>query len=320
MKRLIACLTAVAAALSINVQAQNFPDKPVRIVLPFPPGSAIDLVGRVYAQKLAELWGQNVLPDNRAGAGGTIGANIVAKAAPDGYTLMIHSSGHAVAPSIYTKLPYDIFNDFIEIASLGEQPNVLIVPPSSPFKSTADFLARARERPGSINVASAGIGSATHLNLEKFKIAAKVNVTHVPYKGSGEILIDIMGGRVDAYFAPLSAGLSNIQSGKVRGVAVSSAKRAKLLPDLPTLAESGVPKFHFTFWIGVWGPAGMPAPVVRKIYADFKRVSDDAATLERLAAMGNDPLQMTTPEFAKFVRAEIADIAVLLKAAGVKPQ
>ena len=320
MTRIGLTCVLIFAALAVNAQAQNYPTKPVRVVLTFPPGSVVDIVGRIYLQKLTEYWGQNVLADNRGGAGGTIGANIVAKAAPDGYTLLIHSSALTAAPAMYANLPYDTLKDYASIAPLIEQPNVLIVPPGSPLKSTADLLARARERPGTINFASAGVGSGTHLNLEKFKVAAKVNVTHVPYKGSGEVLIDIMGGRIDGYFAPISAGLANIQSGKVRGLAVTSKKRAKVLPDLPTIAESGVPNFEFTLWMGVWGPKGMSAPVVNKIATAIKRAGDEPASHERLVSLGNDSMSMTPAEFEKFFRSEVSETAVLLRAAGVKPQ
>lgn len=312
---LVAGLMVVSAA-----QAQNYPTKPVRGVLTFPPGSVVDIVGRIYLQKLAEFWGQNALADNRVGAGGTIGANIVAKAAPDGHTLLIHSSGHAVAPAIYARLPYDTLNDFVPIAPLIEQANVLIVSPSSPFKSLPELLARARSNPGSVNIASAGIGSGTHLNLEAFKVVSKVNVTHVPYKGSGEVMVDVIGGRVDGYFAPMAAALGNIKSGKVRALAVSTKKHSKVLPDVSTMAEAGVPGFDFSLWLGVWGPKGLPAPLVGKIAADIKRVSMDRVSRDRLAELGNDTLIMAQPEFAKFVRAQVNEIAGLLKAAGVKPQ
>lgn len=320
MKQIWLACVLLAAGLTINAQAQNYPTKPVRVVFTFPPGSAVDITGRLYLQKLTEYWGQNVLPDNRGGAGGTIGTNIVAKAPADGYTLLIHSSGHAVAPAIYAKLPYDLLNDFVDIAPLIEQANVLIVSPSSPFKTAADLIARAKERPGTINIASAGVGSATHLSLEKFKVLAKVNVTHVPYKGSGEILPDVMAGRIDGYFAPTSAAISSIQSGKVRSLAITSRKRLKILPNVPTLAESGVPNFEFTFWIGLFGPKGIPAPIVNKISADLMRAGQDATVHERLASQGNEFLNMKPAEFNKFVRSEVKEIGELLKLAGVKPQ
>lgn len=319
MKRFVAALVAGLLAAGA-AQAQNFPTKPVRGVLTFPPGSVVDIVGRIYLQKLSEYWGQNVLADHRVGAGGTIGANIVAKAAPDGYTLLVHSSGHAVAPAIYARLPYDTLNDFVPIAPMIEQANVLITSPSSPFKSLPDLLERARSKPGSVNIASAGIGSGTHLNLEAFKVASKVNVTHIPYKGSGEVMVDIIGGRVDAYFAPVAAALGNIKSGKVRALAVSTKKHSKVLPDVPTMAESGVAGFDFSLWIGLWGPKGLPAPLVGKIAADIKRVSMDRASRDRLAELGNETLIMAQPEFAKFVRAQVKEIAGLLKASGVKAQ
>jgi tripartite-type tricarboxylate transporter receptor subunit TctC len=311
---------ALAAAWAMGAQAQNYPTKPVRGVLTFPPGSVVDIVGRIYMQKLSEYWGQNVLADNRPGAGGTIGAGIVAHGAPDGYTLLIHSNGHAVAPAIYAKLPYDAVRDFTAIAPLIEQPNVLVVAPNSGFKTLGDFLARARQKPGSINFASAGVGSGTHLNLEKFKVVAKVNLTHVPYKGSGEVLVDVMGGRVDSYFAPIAAAVSSIKSGKLRGLAVSTKARSKILPDIPAMAEAGVPNFDFSIWMGVWGPKGLPAGLVNKIAADIKRASSDAGAIGKLETVGCAPFIMAPAAFDKFVRSEIRDIAGLLKVAGVKPR
>jgi len=323
--RLMKMFSALALAMSMfgsagAAQAQGYPAKPVHMIISFPPGSSTDIVGRVVAQKLSEYWGQPVLAENRGGAGGSIGTAAVAKAAPDGYTLLIDSSAHAVTPAIYAKLPYDTLKDFVDIAPLAGQPNVLVALPASPTKSVAELVAQAKAKPGQINFASAGIGSGTHLNLEKFKLATGTDVMHIPYKGTQEVMTDLLGGRVEYYFAPISAALSNIRDGKLRPIAVSSAGRSGSLPDVPTVAESGVPGFEFTLWFGVWGPAGTPAEVVDKISKDVHRALADPGVRERLAKLGNDTMSMSPPEFSQFVRREVEDYARIIKAAGIKPQ
>lgn len=313
---LAACLLAVAGPLA----AQGYPNKAVRVIISFPPGSSTDIVGRVLTQKLSELWGQPVVAENRGGAGGTIGAAQMVKSAPDGYTLLIDSSAHAVSPAIYASLPYDTIKDFTDIAPIAGQPNVLVVPVSSSPKSVADLIAAAKADPGKINFASAGVGSGTHLNLEKFLLVTNTKVTHIPYKGTQEVITDLLGNRVDYYFAPISAALSNIKDGKLRALAVSSAKRSSSLPDVPTIAESGVPGFEFTLWFALWGPAGMPADIVNKISADVNRALADPAVKERLSKLGNDTMHMTPPEFSQFVKREIDDYGRVIRAAGIKPQ
>ena len=312
--------TAVFAASALQAFAQGYPGKPVHVVITFTPGTSTDIVGRVVAQKLAEFWGQPVVSENRAGAGGSIGSAIVAKAAPDGYTLLVNSSAHAVNPAIYAKLPYDTLKDFIEIAPFAGQPNVLVVAPGSNVKSVADLIAEAKAKPGAINFASAGVGTGTHLNLEKFKLATGINVTHIPYKGTPEVLTDLLGGRVDYYFAPISAAISAVRSGKLRPLAVSTAKRSSQLPDVPTVAESGAPGFEFTLWFGLWGPAGMPANIVDKINRDVNRAVASPDVREQLTKLGNDPMSMTPTEFGRFVRREIEDYGKVVKAAGIQPQ
>ena len=321
MRKFIQSAAAVLlAAGSLQAFAQEYPNKPVHVIITFPAGRATDSVGRGVAQTRSELWGQPVLPENRAGAGGSIGTAVVAKSAPDGYTLLINSSAHAVNPAFYAKLPYDTLKDLVDIAPLAGQPNVLVVPPNSPIKSVADLIAAAKAKPGAINFASAGVGSGTHLNLEKFKLATGVSVTHIPYKGTPEVLGDLLSGRVDYYFAPISAAISAMRSGKLRPLAVSTAKRSTQLPDVPTVAESGAPGFEFTLWFGLWAPAGTPANVVEKINRDVNRAIADPGVSAQLAKLGNDTMSMTPAEFGKFVRREIGDYAKVIKAAGIKPQ
>ncbi|MGA0024493.1 MAG: Bug family tripartite tricarboxylate transporter substrate binding protein [Burkholderiales bacterium] len=313
----LALLAATAAPLT--ALAADFPTKPVRFMIAFPPGSSTDIVGRLYTNKWTELWGQTVLADNRGGAGGTLAAGVAARATPDGYTLLMHSSGYASNHLLYANLPYKT-SDFVDIGPLAMQPNVLVTPNNSAYKSVRDLINAAKAKPGSINFASAGVGSGTHMNLEKFKLATKVNLNHIPYKGSGEVLADIVGGRVDFYFSPISAGMGHIQAKRLRPLAVSTIKRSGVLPDVPTIAESGVPKFDFSLWFGVWAPKGVPQPVINKVAAAIKAAANDPGVKGRLVSLGNDTMDMNPAQFAKFVREEIADAQTIVKAAGIKPR
>jgi tripartite-type tricarboxylate transporter receptor subunit TctC len=311
---------ASLALLTSLSMAQDFPTKPVKIVVPFTAGSATDILARTVGQKLGEMWGQTVVVENRPGAGGTIGANAVAKSAPDGTTLMVHSSGHAVNAFIYPTLPYDTQKDFVAVVPLGGQPNVLVVAPGSGYKTVADLLADAKKRPGAISFASAGIGSATHFNAEKFKLAAGIDVLHVPYKGTPEAMTDTITGRVQYFFAPISAAMAQVRDGKLVALAVSSAKRSSLLPDVPTVAESGLPGFDYNLWVGVFAPAGTPADVLEKIGRSVNRVLAEAEVKARMASLGAEAMPMAPTEFDKFVRAEMDDAAKVVKAAGIKAQ
>jgi tripartite-type tricarboxylate transporter receptor subunit TctC len=308
------------AALAAQAAAQAYPSKPVQVIISFTPASATDIVGRIVTAKLSEYWGQPVVNENRAGAGGSIGSAAVAKAAPDGYTLLINSNAHSVNPAIYAKLPYDTSKDFTDIAPLSELPNVLVVGADSRFKTLAELVGFGRANPGKINFGHAGVGSGTHLNTVKLVTAAGIEVTQVPFKGTPEVVAAILSGNVDCYWVPISAGVSNIKAGKLRPLAVSSAKRSPLLPELATTAEAGVKGADFGLWFGVWGPAGMPAELVNKINADVRRALADPGVREKLANTGNVPLDMSPQEFARFVRSEIDDYQRVVRAAGIKPQ
>lgn len=320
MKTTLRILAASMAAAAVQAFAQSYPNKPVHVMITFPPGSGTDIVGRIVGQKLSEYWGQPVVAENRGGAGGSIGSAVVAKAAPDGYMLMINSNAHAVNPAIYAKLPYDTLKDFVEIAPLAGAPNVLIVSSSSKLKSLADLLAEARAAPGKMNVASAGVGSGTHLNLESFKLATHIDVTHIPYKGTQEVMSDLLGERVAAYFSPISPAIPFIRDGRVRALAVTSSKRQASLPGVPTVAEAGVPGFEFTLWFGMWAPAGISGDLVEKINKDVNRALGSPDVVDRLAKVGQEPMLMSPAEFSKLVRKEIDDYARIIKAAGIKPQ
>jgi tripartite-type tricarboxylate transporter receptor subunit TctC len=302
-----------------GLAAESYPAKPVRAIITFPPGSATDIIGRVVTQKLTEYWGQTVVADNRGGAGGVIGSQVVAQGSPDGYTLLINSNAHAVNPSIYAKLPYDTMRDFTNIAPLVSAPNVLITSPSNKVRTVSELIAEAKAHPGKVNFASAGIGSGTHLSLEKFKMMSHVDVTHIPYKGTGEVIIDILAGRVEFYFVPISAGIGYIRDNKVRAIAVSTIKRNAQLPNVPTVAEAGVKGYDSGLWFGLWGPARMPAALVEKIWKDTDRALSSPDVIERMNNLAAVPLHMNPAEFTRFVASEIADTAKVVKAAGIKP-
>lgn len=310
----------ILSLLSACALAQSYPSKPVRVIISFTPASATDIVGRLVSARLAEYWGQPVVPENRAGAGGSIGSAVVAKAAPDGYTLLINSNAHSVNPAIYANLPYDTVKDFTDIVPLSMAPNVLVVNADSQHKSLMDLVSLAKSKPGAINFGHAGVGSGTHLNTEKLIAAADIKVTQVPFKGTPEVVQAIFSGSVDCYWVPISAGISHVKNGKLRALAVSSSKRSPALPDVPTTGEAGVKGADAPLWFGVWGPAGMPADVVRKINGDVRKALAEPAVKQRLANLGNDPIDMSPEEFARFVRSEINDYQRVVRAAGIKPQ
>ena len=318
--RFIRVFVALAVGLlpAAAAYAQGYPNKPVRIVVPFTAGSATDILARTVGQKLSEAWGQPVVVENRPGAGGTIGAAIVAKSPGDGYTLLVHSAAHAYNPAIYANLSYDTVRDFVEVVPLAGQPNVLVVAPSTGMKSVADLIATAKQKPGALNFASAGNGSGTHINGEKFRIAAGIDVLHIPYKGTPEALADTMAGRVTYFFSPISAALPQVREGKLVALGVSTAKRSNVLPSVPTIAESGLPGFDYNLWVGMFAPAGTPADLVERINRDVLRVLQTPEAKERLTALGAEAMPMTPAEFRKFVQDEIADSGKVVKAAGIR--
>ena len=310
-----------AALLAFAAQAAaQYPNKPVHVVISFTPGSSTDIVGRIVAQKLSEMWGQPVVPENRGGAGGSIGSAVVAKADPDGYTLLINSNAHSVNPAIYAKLPYETTKDFTDIVPLAIQPNVLVVTANSPYKSLMDLVNEAKAKPGSINWGHAGIGSGTHLNTERFIAASGIKVTQVPFKGTPEVFAAMFSGDVNAYWAPISAAMGTIKGGRLRPLAVSTAKRNPTLPDVPTTGEAGVKGADSPLWFGIWGPAKMPAEIVNKINADTRKALADPQVKERLQNGGNETMDMSVQEFARFVRSEIDTYQKVIKQAGIQPQ
>jgi len=318
VRKLAASLCFALAAGAAG--AQGYPNKPVKLVVPFTAGSATDILARTVGQKLTEIWGQSVVVDNRPGAGGTIGTAIVAKSPPDGYTLLVNSAAHAYNPWIYPTLSFDTVKDFVDVAPLAGQPNVLVVAPSTGYKTVADLIAAAKAKPGTLNFGSAGTGSGTHINGEKFRLAAGIDVVHIPYKGTPEAITDTMTGRITYFFSPISAALPNIREGRLVALGVSTAKRSSVLPDVPTLAESGLPGFDYNLWVGLFAPTGTPAEVVDKIARDVGRALATPEVKERLTALGAEAMPMTPVEFTKFVGAEIDDSGKVIKAANIKVQ
>src|SRR5450631_19767 len=309
-------ITTAVLALCIAPYAigQGYPNKPVHFIVPFTAGSATDILARTFGQKLSEMWGQTVLVENRPGAGGTIGAAIVAKSPPDGYTLLINSAAQAYNAAIYPTLSYDTSKDFVEIAPLAGQPNVLIVAPATGVKSVAELIAQAKAKPGQLNFASAGTGSGTHINGEKFRLAAGIDVVHIPYKGTPEAITDTLTGRVTYFFSPISAALPNVREGKLVALGVSTAKRSGALPNVPTIAEAGLAGFDYNLWVGMFAPAGTPNDIVDKINRDVAQLLQSPEVKERLAALGADPMPMSPAEFDRFVRREIEDSGKVIKA------
>ena len=320
MRIAISLAAAVLAAFSLPASPQGYPTKPVRVIVAFTPGRSTDIIGRAVAAKLSELWGQPVVVENRAGAGGSVGSAAVLREPPDGYTLLANSSAHVANPSIYAKLPYDTLKDFANIAPLAGGPNVLIVGTGTGWKRLGDFIGAAKAKPGALNFSSAGIGSGTHFNLEKLKLMTGIDVAHVPYKGTPEAIGDTIAGRVCCYWAPINAALPHVHGGKATALAVSSAQRSSLLPNVPTVAEQGVPGFDYTLWVGLWGQAAMPADLVNKINADVNKALASPDLADRLTKLGTLPMRMSASEFNAYVRREVEETAKVLKAAGIKPQ
>ncbi|MEO8675947.1 MAG: tripartite tricarboxylate transporter substrate binding protein [Casimicrobiaceae bacterium] len=312
-------LGALLALAAIVASAQTYPAKPIRLVVPFPPGGATDILARDVAQKLTEAWGQQVIVDNRPGAGGNIGSELVAKAAPDGYTLEMGTVGtHAINASLYAKMPYDHVKDFAPVILVAGVPNVLVVNPALPANSVAELIAYAKANPGKLNFASSGNGTSIHLSGELFKFMAGVQMTHVPYKGSAPALQDLLGGQVQLMFDNLPPSLPQIKAGKLRALAVTSLTRAPALPDVPTMAEAGLPGFEASSWFGVLAPAGTPPAIVTKLNAEIAKWLATPEAKERLSKQGANAAGGTPEDFAKHIAAETAKWAKVVKDSGAK--
>ena len=317
-RALMGCSLFTLCVGATLAQAQDWPNKPVKVIITFTAGSSTDIVGRVVTQRLSEVWGQPVVVDNKPGAGGSIASAMVAKSPADGYTILINSNAQAITPAMYASLPYDTQKDFIDVAPLAIQPNVLIVSPDSKFNSVQDIINFARKNPGEFNWGHAGTGSGTHLSSEKVIAATGIKVTQIPFKGTPEVVAAVMSKTVDAYWGPISAVVSNIRAGKLKALAVSTPKRSSTLPDLPTLEEAGIKNAASPLWFGMWVPAGTPNDIVQKISRDTLKVLAEPAVAKRLADLGNDPIPMNPQEFSRFVDSEIKEYDRLMKAAGIE--
>ena len=315
----IAMFAALAAAGGALAQALTYPTKPIRLVVPFPPGGATDILARDVAQKLTEAWGQAVVVDNRPGAGANIGTELVAKAPPDGYTLLMGTVGtHAINPSLYAKLPYDHIKDFAPVILVAGVPNVLVVNPALPVNSVAELIAYAKANPGKLNFASSGSGTSIHLSGELFKVMAGVQMIHIPYKGSAPAVQDLIGGQVQLMFDNLPPSLPQIKAGKLRALAVTSTTRAPALPDVPTMAEAGLPGFEASSWFGILAPAGTPPAIVAKLNAEIAQWLATPEAKEKLAKQGASAAGGSPDDFARHIAAETAKWAKVVKDSGAK--
>lgn len=318
MTRLLTGLL-IACALTAPAAAQEWPARqPIKLITPFPPGSAIDSIARPVFERVAKQLGQSFVFEAKPGAGGSIGMAAAAKAEPDGYTLLVNSSVQTIVPSTYAKLPFDTIKDFAGVIPLGQFPNVLTVPLSR-YKTVQDMVAAAKAKPGALTYGSGGVGAATHLNAERFRLSAGFEAVHVPFKGAPEALREVLGDRIDFYFSPLLSAVPLIQSNQIRGLAVSGLTRSATLPDIPTTLEAGYPNSDYVFWIGVLAPSATPRAVVTRLHDEIAKALRDTDLQQVLAKLGAEPMPKTPEEFDAFIRDEIKSNAALAKAAGIAP-
>ncbi|MBM4312789.1 MAG: tripartite tricarboxylate transporter substrate binding protein [Deltaproteobacteria bacterium] len=323
MKRMFPIIAVIAMSVLFATAAyaqQGFPSKPVRLLIPYAAGGAVDILGRTLGDELSKRWGQPVIIENRTGAGGTIASQALVKSDPDGYTLIIVASGHSMNPYLYQKLPYDTFKDFVPISLLGSSPNMMLVAAGSPFKRLADVLAAARAKPGSLSYGMSGIGTSTHLAGELFKYMAKVDIVAVSYKGGAPIINDLLGGHLPLSFNNIPESISQIRSGNLRALGMTTATRSAALPDVPTIAESGVPGYDTAVWWGMLGPGGMSADLAAKISRDCAAALNVPAVKQRLDSLGAIVAGTTPAEFAKLIRSDYEKWGPIIKAAGIKPE
>lgn len=316
-----ATLLAVAlGAWSAAPFAQDFPVKAIRFVVPFGAGSATDALARLIGAELTKMWGQQVIVENRPGAGSVVGTAVVAKAPADGYTLLMVSASHAINATLYSKLPFDPVKDFAGVTPVANIPNILIVHPSVPARSVKELIALAKSRPGVLNYTSAGIGSASHLNGELFRSVAGIKIVHVPFKGFAEAITEIIAGRLEMTFAPAILAFPHIKAGKVRPLAVGSSKRSGAFPELPTVAEAALPDCKFDGWFGVLVAAGTPRPVVDKLNSGIVQVLKMPAIAKQMSSQGADPVHMRADEFDAYIRSEVAKLGKIVRESGAKAE
>jgi tripartite-type tricarboxylate transporter receptor subunit TctC len=317
--RPLALLAASIVCAASHAQTA-YPDRPIHFIVPFTAGSGTDIVARTVGEVMSRNLKQPIVIENRPGAGGTLGAAQVAKSAPDGYTLLVPSAGHVANPAIYPSLPYDTLRDFAGVTPLASLPNVLIAAPSKGFKNVRDLVEKARANPGVLNYASAGSGSATHMNAEIFRLSAQFAAQHVPYKGSPEAITETAAGRIDFYFAPLSSALPLIKEGRLQALAVGTAQRSPLLPDVPTTTEAGYAQSDYIFWVALLAPAATPRAIVERLNAEALKALASPEVKERLAVLGAEPMPMTPSAFDAFLKSEAARMAQVVKGAGIQVQ
>jgi tripartite-type tricarboxylate transporter receptor subunit TctC len=305
---------------AIDAGAQAWPTKPLRAIVPVGAGSATDVVHRLVLEQLSAQLGQPIVVENRVGAGGTIGSTLVAKAAPDGYTILAHGSAHTIAPALYKSLPYDPSRDFIAVVPVGISPNVLVTSPARGWSTVADLVAAAKARPDALNFSSVGVGTATHLSAERFVSSAGIRAMHVPFKGGAEAMLEVIAGRIDFFFGPVALVLPQIREGKLRALAVNAANRSAALPDVPTLREAGFKDADYPIWFGLFVPAKTPSDIVDKLSRETLAALQVPAVRGKLAALGVDPMAMSPARFATYVDGEIALNAELARKAGLKAQ
>jgi len=318
--RAVLCAVALLVAAVDPSVAQSYPSKPIRLILPFPAGAPSDMVGRTIGQRLAEQLGENVVPDNRPGAGGNMAMGAVAKAAPDGYTLMVASPTIALSSSLYNSLPYDPIKDFAPVARLATIENVMLLHPSVPAKTLKEFIALARARPGKLNYGSGGPGTTNHLANELLKHLEKIDMVHVPYKGATVATVALIGGEVDEVIVSVASVLPLIQARKVRPIAVLSERRVPMLPDVPTSKEAGFPNFRMSIWYALFAPAGTPREIVMRLYREVVKGMENREARERMAASGIDPWPGTPEELGALVKSEMARFATIVQAAGLQKE
>jgi tripartite-type tricarboxylate transporter receptor subunit TctC len=313
-------LVFLAFFLSFSAFSQPYPTKPIRLLVSYPAGGGADAMARLIAPKLGEFLGQPVVVENRGGASGTIAADQVAKSSPDGYTLMLDALNHAVNPSLYPKLPYDPVHAFVPVTLLVQFPNILVVHPAFPVNSVDELIKKAKAEPGKIAFASSGNGSAQHLAAELFRQRAGLDMVHVPYKGGGPALIDVMAGQVPLYFGNMASALPHVKNGKLKAIAVTSGKRSAAVPDLPTVAESGLPGYQVYEWNAIFAPAGTPPAIVQRLHAEIAKAVVLPDVRDRIATLGGEIVASTPAETATWLREQMATWARVVKAGNIKPE
>ena len=315
----IAIAAAIALAASGLASGETYPAKPIHFIVPYPAGGPLDTVARLLGQKVSESVRQPVIVENKPGAGGNIGADLVAKSPPDGYTILMGAvATHAINPTLYAHIPYDPVKDFAPVTQVASTPNVLVVNPSLPVASVKEFIAYAKAHPDALNFGSGSTGSAGHLAGELFKAMAGVRMVHVPYKGAGPAMQDLIGGRIQLMFDNLASSLAQMRAGRVKALAVTTAKRSALAPELPTIAESGLPGFDISTWFGVFAPGGTPRDIVERLHAEFVKALADPAVRETMLKLGAEPVGNTPAEFAAYIQSEAGKYAEVVRASGAR--